>query len=186
MIPKTLTIGTKTKEQLLADLEKDGHKISDWAKESVGKIEFSTTPQELQLADMTASELGIGEYPTTAQVQERIEALGYGLVPQETALYLRLAYGDQPPGEWLACFSKPVADAVGYLNVLRVERDSDGSWVSWSDAYPYDVWRGECRLVFCRTASPPLEPSVLSDPCGLPAELVINGQAYVKKEDRHE
>lgn len=186
MIPKTLTIGTKTKEQLLADLEKGGHKISEWAKELVEKIEFSTTPQELQLVDITISDLGMSEYPMTVQIKKRIEALGYSLVPQETALYLRLAYGDQPLGEWLTCFSKPIAGAAGRLGVLDVGRGSGGSWVSRRYAYPDSVWDGGLRLLVCRTASSPLEPSVLSDPCGLPTELVINGQAYVKKEGHNE
>lgn len=159
MMPSTLTIGTKTKQQILDELKENGHTISLWAKELVDKITFSMIPQTLELVELRVDELKIGKYPTTKLIQEKIETLGYSLVPQETALYLRLTYTDQPIGEWITCFSKPIAGADGYLNVLGVARDSGGSWVRWDYAFPDDQWDGGIRLLVCRKASLSLEPS---------------------------
>lgn len=42
------------------------------------------------------------------------------------------------------------ADANGNLNVLNVERNSNGSWVNRNYANPDNVWNGNYPLVFCR------------------------------------
>lgn len=50
------------------------------------------------------------------------------------------------------------ADANGNLNVLNVERNSNGSWVNRNYANPDNVWNGNYPLVFCRNCqcfSPP-------------------------------
>lgn len=42
------------------------------------------------------------------------------------------------------------ADANGNLNVLNVERNSNGSYVNRNYANPDNVWNGNERLLVCR------------------------------------
>lgn len=179
---KTLTIGTKTKEQLLADLKKNGHQVSDWTMELVDTITFTKHQQTLDLVSLNVSDLGFDHSPTTTEIADKLPSLGLSVVPQETVLYLRLNYTDQPMDVWETCFSEPLEDSVGRRLVLVVARDSDGSWVDGYYANPGLVWRDGDRLLVCRKASVPLESSTLSAPCTLPAELIVNGVVYDRRE----
>lgn len=156
-----VTIGTfKTTEALVKAVEKD-HKISDWAKELLPKIQVEKKKRVLDLEIKTVAELGFPNGTTTKELFAKIKEIGE-LCPPETALQLRLQYKDQPLGEWLIVVMEPIADADGYLYVLDVERYSNGSWVDGFYARSDDVWDGDCPLVFClkSLATRKLEPSL--------------------------
>lgn len=181
---KTIAIGTyKTKGSLIKAVEKE-HKISDWAKELIDNKYFKLSKkQDIDLYQMTIKELTGKELATTDDIYRAMKEKGYSTVPDDTVFYLRMAYADQPQGEWITCTSKPLAAADGVLSVFSVGRGSGGSWVFGLYASPGYHWHSNDRLAFCRNGSLPLESFALSEPGELPKELIINGFKYRREND---
>lgn len=150
---KPITIGThKDKDSLKAAVEAAGHKFSDWANGVVKNAKFAveTTERKLDLFTCTVAELGFPDGARVDAIYAKLDSLGFGKCPDETALQLRLAYADQPMDEFRIVISEPRAGAAGFLRVLYVVRSSRGSWVFGLYAGPDYVWRGDYPLVFCR------------------------------------
>lgn len=151
---KTITIGThKDKDSLEAAVEAAGHKFSKWARDIVANRDFASVRQQerkLDLFTCTVAELDFPDGAGVDAIYAKLDELGFGKCPDETALQLRLAYADQPMDECRIVISEHRLGAPGGLSVLSVGRGSDGSWVDRSYANPDGVWVGDCPLVFCR------------------------------------
>jgi hypothetical protein len=150
---KTITIGTHaSKDELKKAVTDEGHKFAVWALGLIDAEGFTieTTPRQIELFTATVVEIGFPKGGKVKDIYAKLDELGFTVCPDETALQLRREYKDQPMDEWRRVVTEPKADADGDLHVLRVGRDSDGSWVSWLYADPDDVWGENCRLVFCR------------------------------------
>lgn len=151
---KTVKVGThKSKKDLQKAVETEGHKLSDWAKDLFGQKKFPLTTDErtIELYTATVAELGFPDGAATVkEIYAKLDQLGFGVCPHETALQLRRVYKDQPMDEWRLVITEPVAVSSRDLCVLYVARYSNGSWVIGSYAYPDDHWRSDYRLVFCR------------------------------------
>jgi hypothetical protein len=86
-------------------------RVGDRADEALGRpaFAFSTTPVTLDLIVLTPADLGFANGATLADVERRATQLGFELCPAEVGPLLRLAYLDQPIGEFLRIAMKPVA-----------------------------------------------------------------------------
>lgn len=150
---KTIRVGThKSKKDLQKVTEDEGHKFSEWAKDLFNQKKFPLATEErtIELHTATVAELGFPKGATVKDIYAKLDQLGYGICPHETAVQLRRVYKDQPMGEWRIVVTEPVTDSDGDLVVLSVGRLSDGSWVGRGYADPGDVWYADYHLVFCR------------------------------------
>lgn len=149
----TVTIGThKDKKGLRQAVLDEGHRISDWSEEVIKNKKFAveTTERKLELFTATVKEVTGKDQARVDEIYARLDELGFGICPHETALQLRRELKDQPMDTFRIVISEPLAGADGLLGVLYVERSSVGSWVYGFYADPDVVWHGRCPLVFCR------------------------------------
>ena len=148
-----LKLGTYgTKENMLTSVKDKGHKFSDYALSVIANDQFLmlSVTGEYDFFETTVKGLAGKNRPTTIELYEALYRLGFIDAPHESASAIREMYDDQPMEEWRAVLSKPVTDSDGYLNILGVGRNSDGSWVYGSWTNPDDQWLGDIRLLVCR------------------------------------
>jgi hypothetical protein len=144
-----ITIGGKTKDQLVAELTAENLKISSYAAQLLDSPEFETkiTPEPLDLIELSVADLGFPNGATTEEIYTRAEELGLELCPAEVGLHLRLQ-DKNPVWRWIAM--KPIADAYGRPEVFFLYRDGDGLWLCTFAALPGRRWGGALRFVFRR------------------------------------
>jgi hypothetical protein len=148
---KIVSLGTqKSVEDLTKALTSNGFRISDWAAQILKKIPLATAETEIELVNVSVSDLGFERGATRAQICARAAEYGLGLVPAEVGPQLRLQYADQPFGEWLLMAMEPITDSGGRLSVFRVERDEDGQWLYTFYGSPGLEWNPGNRWVFAR------------------------------------
>lgn len=179
---KTIIIGDKSKEKILKEL--DNFEVSGWAKEMINNVEFGIERQELELVRTTLGELGFTDYPTTKELMARITEKGFGLCPQETGPYLRVAYDDQSPGEWLYVMSEPISGADGNSYVFSLGRDSGGLWLRGYWADPGVQWSLDDELVLLRRKCPSSSELGTKSLDTLPSALSPDTEAIVSAIDR--
>jgi len=145
-----LTIGGMKPKELEKALIAEGHEVSDYAKYLLKSPDFTTLSdkQTISLIRTTVSAMGLAGNPTTDQIYEKANELGWDLCPAEVGPHLRLAYKDQPMYEWLSIGMKQIAGRDGSPNVFRVPRNDDGSWLSGNWAEPTRLWLPTDQLVF--------------------------------------
>jgi len=149
---KSLTIGTGLTD---ASAFHSAHKhancrIGDHVDQLLGKITIAKEPSALDLVRTSVAELGFKGGAYLKNIYARAAELELMLCPAEVGPQLRLAYLDQPLGEWIAVAMEPLADSDGESRVFYVVRDSGGLWLNayWDD--PTNFWDpGHC-FVFVR------------------------------------
>lgn len=128
-----------------------GNNISDYGEDLLAKMSLVKESIELELVCVSVKDLGLKSGATTKQIYDRANQLGLDLCPAQVGPELRLAYQDQPGGEWLLVAMTPITDRDGYPLVFHVERHDDGRrWLYSTYARPGDAWRDGCRWVFVR------------------------------------
>lgn len=152
-----LTIGTKTKKEILKELEQ--FRVGDWAKDILGKVKFSKQPQELELVIKKVSDFGFTTWTSIDDIYTAATKEGLELCPAEVGPYLRLAY-DQPKNEWLIIAMEAIRGSFGRLDVFSVGHDFDGRWLDAHFGSPDDTWYPDCQFVFVSRKS--LDPKPLS------------------------
>ncbi|MEK7073389.1 MAG: hypothetical protein AAB974_03050 [Patescibacteria group bacterium] len=147
---KTIQIGGKTKDQLIAEIEAKGMKIGDYAQSMLAKEAFTTLPKpcELTLVRPTVAELGFKKGAVTKNIWKRAQDLGLSLCPAEVGPHLRLVDADQASGDYYWIGMEPITGAGVYPDVFMVGRGDCGRWLFSSGAWPGDHWFPEFRLVF--------------------------------------
>lgn len=107
------------------------------------------TPETVSLVHLSVEGLGFPQGATTQQIFDRAQELGLELVPSETGPRLRLAYSNQPNGEYLYMGMKQIAASDGHPHVFEVDRSEDGeTWLLDDWARPDDGWDADHRFVF--------------------------------------
>jgi len=148
---KILKVGViKTHDGYLKAFKAAGAQVSDWVKKIFPKVPLAQTETEYELVEVSVAELGFTDWTRYDVICKRALEFGFGLCPAEVALALRLAYLDQPNGEWLAVAMEAIADPDGCLGVLGVYRGADGLWLRASGGRPGHEFHPEYRLVFVR------------------------------------
>ncbi len=160
------TIGNKTKEELIRELEEkesstnpaDKIYISDSARSMLQKPEFAaiSQPEKINLIKLKVQDLGFEKNPTTDQLYSRAEELGLKLCPPEIGPHLRINYQtvfkrEQTKGGYLRIGMKQITSSSGYPDVFIVVRDDDGKrWLRHHWAAPELKWNLEREFVFAR------------------------------------
>ncbi len=150
---KTITLGVhQSVEAYSTAIESTGFKISPYARQMLAKTLIIAQQVTLELFSATTAELGFLNGATFKQICARIKELGYELCPAEVGPALRLAYPDQPNGEWCRIVMETLSDSDGSPSVFLIEHDGGGLWLRSVWLYPADVWSPASRWVFCRRA----------------------------------
>lgn len=142
---QTLQLGKKITK---AQLEKAGFKVGTYAAQILEKVTFKK--QTVELVVKTVRELTGKDSATRSEIYEAALKQGLDLCPAEVGPALRLAYKDQPNGEWILVGMEPITDSGGDLDVFRVERDGDARWLDGDYGLPDIVWGADYRWVFVR------------------------------------
>lgn len=148
---KTLMIGSKTAKQLREELAKGGFRVSELASDIMGNPAFTTLvePVDVPLVRIKVRDLGFTEMPTITQFFARAKERGLDLCPAEVGPHLRLAFKEQPNGDWCWIAMNPISASGGGPNVFRVGRRSGGG--HWLDTYyadPGGQWDLGDEIVF--------------------------------------
>jgi len=143
-----LTIGGVKPKELGKLLTANGHRVSDYAKDLMEKMPTLPDQQTISLVRTTVSAMGLSGNPTTDQIYERANELGWNLCPAEVGPHYRLAYKDQPMNEWLYIGMKQMTGSRGRPSVFRLGRGTVGSWLSADWAGPGRRWDPRDGFVF--------------------------------------
>jgi hypothetical protein len=120
---RTTTIGSYKGVNAYRDaLDAAKIKIGDAADEILGRPAFPYVREktEVELAVVSAAELGVESESSLADFYNRARQLGLMLCPAEAALQLRLDYRDQPLGETLIIAMEPVNTYGGEPTILSL------------------------------------------------------------------
>jgi hypothetical protein len=120
---RTVTLGIhKGVDAYRNALEAAKIKIGDAANEILGRPAFPyvTGKRELQVALVSASELGVDTESDLSDIYRLAKGFGLTLCPGEVGPQLRLDYRDQPVGEVLDIAMEPVATYYGDPTILSL------------------------------------------------------------------
>lgn len=164
---KAVEIGDLAPEQLLAELKKQGFKISDYAKymvEHMGEsasqsglaakvknvfgAKESARTESVDTIRLTVRDLGFDNGATTDEIYKKAEEFGLELCPAEVGPHFRLAYINQPMKEYLYIAMKQISDPDGRPRVFELHRYEDGVWLFSYWAKPDNRWDPEYEFVF--------------------------------------
>lgn len=162
-----ITIGGKTKEQLIEEMKKNNIVISSWAKKMMYDSHFTASEklEHLNLVRISLKQLGFTDKTgaTRGQIYEKAQELGLKLCPAEVGPQLSLQYGDQLKRrvelviamEPLNVFDRDVDIANDIPNVFCVHRENDSKLTLSSREYSSRYWwTGNLELVFCLPHKP--------------------------------
>jgi hypothetical protein len=152
---KRITLGTyKGVNALRKALDAGRVRIGDSADEALGRpaFQFSQTRTDVDLVVLSVSELGFKDATPLADIYRRAAELGLELCPPEVAPLLRLAYVNQPVGEFLNIAMRPIATYGGERIALSVANAGTGPLLLGGDGRPDFVLNWRARLVFVRPA----------------------------------
>lgn len=148
---KTVTLGLhKSPKNYRKAIEKDGYRIGNYAGQILNKTEVSQTEVELDLVVVTVGKLGFKNGARRDVLYAKALELGLQLCPAEVGPALRLAYKDQPRGEWLRIGMEPITDSDGYPYVFEVDDGRAERWLLGGRGGAGRVWCAGGRWVFVR------------------------------------
>lgn len=146
---KTITLGLYDSVKAYRKaLGRAGFHIGDWASDILNKIEVSQNQIQLDLVRVSGADLGFKEAVRYDRICARAKELGLELCPAEVGPALRLAYPDQPYGEWLRVVMEPITGSGGSLGVFLVVHASAARWLGSDCGYPDDLWGSSVVWVF--------------------------------------
>lgn len=124
---KTITIGTKKSvEDLSRTLTDNGFQSSERANDILKKTTLASVETEIELVEVSFSDLGLKEATSRRAVYARAKKLGLDLVPAEVGPQLRLQYADQPMGELIVMAMKSIASSDRSLRVFCLTHCEEG------------------------------------------------------------
>jgi hypothetical protein len=142
----TIRIG-KPADYYRKEFKKKGIEVLSYADELLDKMS-GNKEEAIEVTTMTIRELGFTDYPTTTKLFNRVKKMGE-LLPAEAGPALRLAYEDQPKGNWLYTMMEPIAGSDGDPRVFSVRRRDDGEqWLGTDWVRPGRGWRLDGEIVF--------------------------------------
>lgn len=154
----TLTTLGLTGPQWITRLEKNGYRVSSYAKDILNSPEYKPMEkgQKLEVAFVTVKDMG-KQYATTAEIKAYAAAEGYEIPSPEIALLMREALSDkeiEDMGVWhVAALHEPIKDSDGGPDVLDAYRGGGGRWVGTYWDNPDDRWNAGGAFAFVVPAS---------------------------------
>ena len=169
-----LTIGCKTKAQLLKELKKIN--ISDYAMDMIKKIDFQKEKETLELVRISVKELGFNNLATIEEIYKKAKEQGYELCPPEVGVYQRLKETKQTSDDRYLIGMKTIADRNGNPDVFDLRRDAGGLRLCHYWADPDYEWSPDDEFMFRVRKSQTLKPL---DTLSLEiSEIKINNKIY--------
>jgi len=154
---RTIKLGTcKTPDEYRTALKKVHYRIGHWSNDALGKTSCAQEETEVDLVLLSVKELGFGNGAYYKDICAKALELGLELCPAEVGPALRLAYKDQPRGEWLRVAMEAITDSDGDPRIFAVVYDSGKLWLDADDGYPEMFWDADDRVVFLRPRKPAL------------------------------
>jgi hypothetical protein len=150
---KRVTLGShKGVNALRAALEAARMRLGDSADEILGRPAFpySRIQTDLDLVMLTPGDLGFTGSAPIADVYRRATQLGLELCPAEAGPLLRLAYPDQPVGEFLRVAMEPIATWEGEPIDLTIANGGAGLLLIGGESRPDVMLHASVKLVFVR------------------------------------
>jgi hypothetical protein len=151
---KRITLGThKGVNAFRQALEDARMRVGDSADEILGRPAFpySKTKMDVDLVVLSVAELGFEDgWASLADVHRRAARLGFELCPPDVGPQLRLAYVDQPVGEFLQIAMAPVATYAGRPVALTVGNAGTGLLLIGGAADPGLMLHASVRFVLVR------------------------------------
>ena len=149
---RTITIGTHKGANGYRDALDAAHMgIGDAADEILGRPAFAyaRAAAEFDLVRLSVAQLGFtDEKVSLADVYKRARQMGLALCPGEVAPMLRLAYRDQPLGEFLYVAMAPVATYGGAPTILALANAGTGPLLLGTDGDASFMAPRSWRFVF--------------------------------------
>jgi hypothetical protein len=165
---KIITIGEKSSDELLEELEREGlfSEGVSWGVKDIMRQEAFTTlpePQTIPLVRLSVADLGFIDLPSTEELfhMERLHSLGLDLCPAEVGPHLWLQYQDQPEErEPLSLFvaMEPIHGSLisslspSHGRIFFLYSDSKEPELCIAPTGPSLLWRLDSELIF--TLSP--------------------------------
>lgn len=152
-----ITTNGRSGEQCITDLEKNGNRVGDYAKQLLRNEKFvATNGVTYTLAMITGD-----EFEDADRTNENIRAEAYkrGYVDPSVELgpYLREMFSDEDlkkMGLWaLILMHEPIAASDGDLGMLGVDRRGLGRWLGTYGGNPDIGWNREIGFMFLVPAS---------------------------------
>src|SRR5216683_1472564 len=151
---KTIRLGLyKTADAYRKAMTDAGMNVFSWTQRILWHVATATEETDADLVVLSVAELGFKEGATYSGICARALELGLELCPAEVGPALRLAYKDQPLGEWLIIAMEAITDSAdGGLLVFRVGHGNRGRlwWLGANPGHPHYFWTSEDRFVFVR------------------------------------
>ena len=140
-------------ETAIAKLEAEGHKIYDYAKDMLTKVNWSEKlKSSYEIVSFSVGDLfGDKNVHTYADIKAKAQELGLDLVPQALAPSIRLNY--EKNGEWTRLAMEAIRDRDGDLRLFNCDRDGSGSWLSLNNGRDDGKWHDLSRFFFVRPKS---------------------------------
>jgi hypothetical protein len=130
--------------------------IDNWADQVLNRIAFRQTYTRVDLVLTTVSDLGFGNNGASLKdIYQRALQLGFVLCPAEVGPILRLAYLDQPFGEYLHIAMEPIARFDGGATDFSVAKGLGGWLLIGDDVRDDRVLVGDAQVVFVRPDAAP-------------------------------
>ena len=141
------TIGGKTKDTLVSELQKKDIYVTGRAKDLLNSPDFKTSKstEDLHLVRLTVGDLGFTNGATTDQIYARAFEFGLELCPAEVGPHLRL---QSDISEWTLVAMKQIADRGGYPSVFFLYHDGAKLELCAIYAGPSDWWRAGIQFLF--------------------------------------
>ncbi|SRR6266700_1464148 len=148
---KTIKLGAHKNDTALRDaIEYAGMKLDNWGRSLLRRTDTATEETDVDLVVVSAAELGFKKGAKYSEICARALELGLELCPAEVGPALRLAYKDQPRGEWLLIAMNAISGSDGDLRVFIVEHDRDELWLYGFIRLPDLFWYSSFRVIFVR------------------------------------
>lgn len=148
---KSIKLGLHKNDTALRDaIESAGMKIGNWGGQILRRTATATEETDVDLVVASVAELGFKKGAKYSEICARALELGLELCPAEVGPALRLAYKDQPRGEWLIIAMEAITGSGGGLDVFYVGRGVGGLWLRGSGGRPDRFWGSGGRFVFVR------------------------------------
>jgi hypothetical protein len=150
---KRITLGSfKGLGALRTRLDAAHVRVGASAEEILARPAFSLSPtrQDIDLVVVNVSQLGFANAASLADIHRRAVELGLDLCAAEAAPLVRLAYLDQPLGEFLNIAMRPIATYDGALVALTVANAGTGPVLIGGEGGPDQLMSGDAKFVFVR------------------------------------
>jgi hypothetical protein len=148
-----ITVGNKTKEELIRELEEKKVYISDYVKSLINNIDFAISDKQehLDLVNISVKNiLGFPKQASTNEIYYKAKELGLELCPVEVSLQLILQYNPSN-NEYLTIATQPVIDPeYGHHRLLVVgQNDEHGKHINFTLGGSNKQWHHSSDFVFC-------------------------------------